>query len=255
MIEIKNIYKSFAGNLVLNDISATFERGKINQIIGRSGSGKTVLLKAIVGLHDINKGEIIYDNIVFTSLNFKEKKEIRKQIGMVFQGGALFTSATIEENIIYPLNMFTKMTLKEKKERVNFCLERVNILNANQLYPTEISGGMQKRVAIARAIVLNPKYLFFDEPNSGLDPKTAILIDQLIKEITDEYKTITIINTHDMNSIMEIGDNIVFIHEGKKWWQGSKHEIFNTENKELNDFVFASHLFQRVRNGTNGSHR
>lgn len=247
MIKVEQISKSFAGTQVLFDIDAQFYSGKINQIIGKSGSGKTVFLKSITGLLNPDQGRVYFDDKEFTQASVKEKKSIRQEMGLVFQGGALFTSATVEENVMFPLEMFTKMTKKEKLNRVNFCLERVNISNANSAYPAEISGGMQKRVAIARAIVLNPKYLFCDEPNSGLDPQTAIVIDQLIKEITIEYNITTIINTHDMNSIMEIGDNIIYIHQGKKWWEGSKNDIFSSENNELNEFVFASELYKSVR--------
>ncbi len=248
MIEVQNVSKVFNGVYVLKNISVTFEQGQTNLIIGQSGSGKTVLLKAIVGLHDIDEGEILYENMVFNKLNFKEKKNLRRQIGMMFQGGALFDSSTVEENIIYPMDMFTNMSLDEKKERANFCLKRVNIENANHLYPSEISGGMKKRVAIARAIALNPKYLFCDEPNSGLDPKTAIVIDYLIKEITEEYNMTTIVNTHDMNSVMEIGAKVVFIHEGEKCWEGTKKEVLHTDNKIFNDFVFANNLAKQVKN-------
>lgn len=247
MIEIRNVSKVFNGVYVLKNISVTFEQGQTNLIIGQSGSGKTVLLKAIVGLHDVDKGEILYEDVVFNKLNFKEKKALRRQIGMMFQGGALFDSSTVEENIIYPMDMFTNMSLDEKIERANFCLKRVNIENANHLYPSEISGGMKKRVAIARAIALNPKYLFCDEPNSGLDPKTAIVIDYLIKEITEEYNMTTIVNTHDMNSVMEIGAKVVFIHEGEKWWEGTKKEVLHTDNKIFNDFVFANNLAKQVK--------
>lgn len=247
MIEVKNLSKSFENKQVLNDITIRFDQGKTNLIIGQSGSGKTVLLKSIVGLHDINAGEIIFDGTTFNLLNFKEKKEMRKKIGMLFQGGALFDSSTVEENVMFPLDMFTNMTLSEKRDRANECLKRVNIINANHLYPAEISGGMKKRVAIARAIALNPKYLFCDEPNSGLDPKTALVIDDLIKEITIEYKMTTIVNTHDMNSVMEIGDKVVFIHQGSKWWEGTKEGIFDTDNVELNNFIFASKLSQKIR--------
>jgi phospholipid/cholesterol/gamma-HCH transport system ATP-binding protein len=252
VIEVKNISKSFENTQVLKDVSVFFEKGKTNLIIGQSGSGKTVLLKSIVGLHEVDKGQIIFDNIVFNELNFKDKKEMRKQIGMLFQGGALFDSSTVEENVMYPLDMFTNLSFTDKQDRVNECLKRVNIINTNKLYPTEISGGMQKRVAIARAIVLNPKYLFCDEPNSGLDPQTAILIDNLIKEITEEYNTITIINTHDMNSVMEFGEKVVFIYKGEKWWEGSKDGIFDTENKELNNFIFASKLSRKIKDLKNG---
>ncbi len=247
MIEVKNVSKSFNGIPVLKDINVLFEKGKTNLIIGQSGSGKTVLLKSIVGLHDIEIGQIIFDGVVFNELDFKKKKEMRKQIGMLFQGGALFDSATVEENVMYPLDMFTEKSHEEKRERVNECLTRVNIVNANKLFPAEISGGMQKRVAIARAIALNPKYLFCDEPNSGLDPQTAILIDNLIKEITEEYNMTTIVNTHDMNSVMEIGDKVMFIYKGEKWWEGTRDGIFDSENKELNEFIFASKLSQKIR--------
>jgi len=248
MIELKNVNKSFGDKQVLEDISVFFEQGKTNLIIGQSGSGKTVLLKSIIGLHQIDGGEIIYGDKEFSRMPVKEKKLIRKKIGMVFQGGALFDSATVEENVMFPLEMFTKMSLEEMKERVNFCLSKVNLLNANDLYPAEISGGMQKRVAIARAISLNPRYLFCDEPNSGLDPKTAIVIDQLIRELTVEFNMTTVINTHDMNSVIEIGDKIVYIYEGKKWWEGSKDEILLTNNKELENFVFASDLMRKFKN-------
>jgi len=247
MIEVKKLSKSFENKQVLKDINIVFDQGKTNLIIGQSGSGKTVLLKSIVGLHDINEGEVIFDGIIFNLLSFKEKKEMRKEIGMLFQGGALFDSSTVEENVMFPLNMFTEMSFEEKRDRANECLKRVNIINANDLYPAEISGGMKKRVAIARAIALNPKYLFCDEPNSGLDPKTALVIDDLIKEITIEYNMTTIVNTHDMNSVMEIGDKVVFIFEGAKWWEGTKEDIFDTNNQELNDFIFASKLSQQIR--------
>ncbi len=247
MIEVKNVFKSFNEVHVLKNINVLFEQGKTNLIIGQSGSGKTVLLKSIVGLHNVEKGEIFFDDIVFNKLDFRDKKEMRKQIGMLFQGGALFDSSTVEENVMYPLNMFTKMTLDERRDRANECLKRVNIINANKLFPAEISGGMQKRVAIARAIALNPKYLFCDEPNSGLDPQTAILIDNLIKEITEEYNMTTIINTHDMNSVMEIGEKVIFISKGEKMWEGTKSGIFDTENDELNNFIFASKLSQKIR--------
>jgi phospholipid/cholesterol/gamma-HCH transport system ATP-binding protein len=247
MIKVEQISKSFADTQVLFDIDAEFYSGKINQIIGKSGSGKTVLLKSITGLLQPDQGKVYFNENEFTQASIKEKKNIRQEMGLVFQGGALFTSATVQENVMFPLEMFTKMSKKEKLDRVNFCLDRVNISDANNAYPAEISGGMQKRVAIARAIVLNPKYLFCDEPNSGLDPQTAIVIDQLIKEITLEYNITTIINTHDMNSIMEIGDNIIYIHQGKKWWEGSKDDIFISENSELNEFVFASELYKSVR--------
>jgi len=254
MIEVRNISKSFGDVKVLDDISVTFETGVTNLVIGKSGSGKTVLLKSIVGLHEIDEGEILYDQRVFNKLNFKEKKEIRKEIGMLFQGAALFDSSTVEQNVMYPLNMFTELPYGEKKERVDFCLKRVNMENSNNLYPSELSGGMRKRVGIARAIALNPKYLFCDEPNSGLDPQTAILIDELIKEITAEYNTTTIVNTHDMNSVMEIGDKVVFIYEGIKCWEGTKNDILTSTNEYLNDFVFANNLAKQIKikaNGTN----
>lgn len=247
MIEVKNVNKSFKNNYVLKDVSANFEKGKINLIIGRSGSGKTVLLKSIVGLHEVDNGEILFDNRDFTKMNLKERKEIRKEIGMLFQGAALFDSATVEENVMYPMDMFTNRSFEDKLERTNFCLNRVDLENVNNLYPDELSGGMKKRVAIARAIALNPKYLFCDEPNSGLDPITAIVIDKLIAEITREYNITTIVNTHDMNSVMEIGDYIIFIYQGQKWWEGNNDEIFNTNNKELNDFVFASEMAKKIK--------
>jgi phospholipid/cholesterol/gamma-HCH transport system ATP-binding protein len=247
MIRINHLYKSFNGHNVLEDISVVFEPGKTNLIIGQSGSGKTVLLKSIVGLHNIDKGEIWFENKLFNTLDFAGKKEIRKEMGMLFQGSALFDSLTVEQNVRFPLDMFTDKSLEERTERVNFCLNRVNILNSNMLYPAELSGGMRKRVAIARAISLNPKYLFCDEPNSGLDPITAILIDALIKEITEEYCMTTIINTHDMNSVMEIGEKIVFISEGVKCWEGSKNEILNSDSAKLNDFVFANSLAKKLR--------
>jgi phospholipid/cholesterol/gamma-HCH transport system ATP-binding protein len=247
MISVKNLYKSFNGKSVLEDISVTFETGKTNLIIGRSGSGKTVLLKSIVGLLEINKGEIWYEDVLFNKLDFKNKKVIRSEMGVLFQGSALFDSLTVEQNVLFPLDMFTDRTVEEKIERVNFCLNRVDIKNANKLFPSELSGGMKKRVAIARAIALNPKYLFCDEPNSGLDPITAILIDALIKELTEEYSMTTIINTHDMNSVMEIGEKILFISEGIKCWEGNKNEILNSDCETLNDFVFANALAKKLR--------
>jgi phospholipid/cholesterol/gamma-HCH transport system ATP-binding protein len=247
MITLKNVNKSFGESQVLEDISLFFERGKTNLIIGQSGSGKTVLLKSIIGLHSIDSGEIFFDDKEFSRMPVKEKKLIRQELGMVFQGGALFDSATVEENVRFPLEMFTQMNKSEMQDRVNFCLSKVNLVNANKLYPSEISGGMQKRVAIARAIALNPKYLFCDEPNSGLDPKTAIVIDQLIQGLTREFNMTTVINTHDMNSVMEIGEKVVFIYQGKKWWEGSRDEILETDNQELIDFVFASELMRKFR--------
>jgi phospholipid/cholesterol/gamma-HCH transport system ATP-binding protein len=251
MIRVKNIDKSFDDKKLLDDVSVSFEPGKTNLIIGRSGSGKTVLLKSIVGLHDVDRGEIWYENILFNKLNFTEKKEIRKEMGMLFQGSALFDSLTVEQNVRFPLDMFTTHSLEEKTERVNFCLNRVNIVDANKLFPSELSGGMKKRVAIARAISLNPKYLFCDEPNSGLDPLTAILIDELIKELTEEYRMTTIVNTHDMNSVMEIGEKIVFINEGIICWEGNKDEILHSDCEILNDFVFANALAKQLRTSEN----
>ena len=247
MIRVNGIFKSFNNHAVLKDINATFEQGKTNLIIGQSGSGKTVLLKCMVGLFDVDEGEIYYDDILFNKISFTERKEIRKKIGMLFQAGALFDSSTVEENVMFPLDMFTNMTFEEKLERVNFCLKRVNIINFNHLFPSEISGGMQKRVAIARAIALNPRFLFCDEPNSGLDPKTSILIDELIKEITEEYDITTIVNTHDMNSVMGIGDKIIYIYNGEKWWEGTKEDVLQSDNKEFNDFVFASALTRKIK--------
>lgn len=250
MIRTENLVKSFDGRTVLKNINTCFERGKTNLIIGQSGSGKTVLLKSLVGLFPIDQGTIYYDDICFSELNFKQRKEIRKEIGMIFQGGALLDSSTVQDNVKLPLDMFTNMSAKEKLDRVNFCLERVNLFNSNKLYPAELSGGMVKRVAIARAIVMNPKFLFCDEPNSGLDPRTSIVIDNLIQEITQEYNITTIINTHDMNSVLQIGENIVYIYEGQKWWEGTKHSILSSDNQQLNDFVFASEMAKRAKMNT-----
>ena len=247
MIRAEHIFKSFEGRTILNDISATFEKGKTNLIIGRSGSGKTVLLKSLVGLHPVDSGDIYYGDTCFTRLGFRQLKAIRRDIGMIFQGGALLDSSTVEENVKLPLDLFTNKSEREKMQRVNFCLERVNLRGANHLYPSELSGGMVKRVASARAIVLNPKYLFCDEPNSGLDPMTSVVIDKLIQEITKEYDMTTIINTHDMNSVMGIGEKIIYIHEGQKWWEGSSADILTSTNKELNEFVFASELAKAAR--------
>ncbi len=247
MIKVVKLNKSFNGRPVLENISIEFEAGKTNLIIGRSGSGKTVLLKSIVGLHEIESGEIWFEDTLFNKLDFKGKKKIRSEMGMLFQGSALFDSLTVEQNVRFPLDMFTDSSYEEKTDRVNFCLERVDILNSNQLFPSELSGGMKKRVAIARAIALNPKYLFCDEPNSGLDPITAILIDALIKELTEEYSMTTIINTHDMNSVMEIGEKIIFISDGIKCWEGNKNEILTSDCDTLNDFVFANSLAKRLR--------
>lgn len=246
MIEVKNIQKTFGKNAVLRGISTEFKEGITNLIIGGSGSGKTTLLKCMVGLHEPNVGSVLYDGRNFTAMDFEERIEIRTEIGMLFQGSALFDSINVEENVMFPLNMFTNQTEKEKRNRVNFCLERVNLAGNNKLLTSELSGGMKKRVGIARAIAMNPKYLFCDEPNSGLDPKTSIVIDELIQEITEEYKTTTVIVTHDMNSVMGIGDNIIFLHEGKKWWEGSNKEITTTNNKELNEFVFASKFMKKL---------
>lgn len=247
MIKCQNIFKSFDGRTVLEDISVEFETGKTNLIIGRSGSGKTVLLKTLVGLHAPDSGEIFYDDKCYTSLSFAERKAVRREVGMIFQGGALLDSSTVYENVRLPLDMFTNDSAAEKDKRVKACLERVELSHAGHLYPSELSGGMIKRAAIARAIVLNPKYLFCDEPNSGLDPQTSIVIDNLIHDITTEYNITTIINTHDMNSVMEIGEKIVYIHQGKKWWEGSKDIILHADNQELNDFVFASAMAKRAK--------
>ncbi len=247
MIEAVNVFKSFEGKEVLKGISAVFEKGKTNLIIGQSGSGKTVLLKSLVGLHDLTSGDILYDGRSFPALDHKKRKALRQEIGMLFQGSALFDSMTVEENVRFPLDMFTKMTEEEKRERTNFCLDRVKLENANKKLPSEVSGGMQKRVAIARAIALNPKYLFCDEPNSGLDPRTAIVIDELIHEITHEFGMTTIVNTHDMNSVLGIGEKIIFIYQGEKHWEGSKDEIIHAENEQLEDFIFASKLFRKIK--------
>ena len=247
MIEVRNLTKSFGDKVVLDNINVTFETGKTNLIIGQSGSGKTVLLKSLVGLHKIDSGNIYYNDVCFNRLPFKERKAIREEVGMIFQGGALLDSSNVEENVRLPLDLFTTMSMSEKRDRVNFCLKRVNLGDVNHLYPAEISGGMIKRVAIARAIVLNPKYLFCDEPNSGLDPMTSVLIDNLIQEITQEYNITTIINTHDMNSVLEIGEHVIFIYKGEKWWEGNKHDILNSDNRELNEFVFASTMAKRAK--------
>lgn len=247
MIEVKNITKSFDGKTILHDISATFHTGKTNLIIGQSGSGKTVLMKSLVGLIRPEKGEILYDGRDLLKMDSTQVKDLRKEIGMLFQGSALFDSETVLGNVMFPLVMFTKMTEAEMRDRALFCLERVNLKGADKKYPSEISGGMQKRVAIARAIALNPKYLFCDEPNSGLDPKTSIVIDELLSDITHEYNITTIINTHDMNSVLGIGENIIFINKGYRDWVGNKDKIFETTNEALSDFVFATDLFQKVK--------
>ena len=247
MIEVKNITKSFDGKTILHDVSATFHTGKTNLIIGQSGSGKTVLMKSLVGLIRPEKGEILYDGRDLLKMNESQTKSLREEIGMLFQGSALFDSETVLGNVMFPLVMFSDMTKAEMVDRAQFCLERVNLKGADSKYPSEISGGMQKRVAIARAIALNPKYLFCDEPNSGLDPRTSILIDELLSDITHEYGMTTIINTHDMNSVLGIGENIIFINNGYREWVGNKEEIYHTANEALNDFVFATKLFQNVK--------
>ncbi|MFW5778102.1 MAG: ABC transporter ATP-binding protein [Bacteroidota bacterium] len=248
MIKVHNLKKSFAGESVLKGVSTTFEKGKTNLIIGQSGSGKTVFMKCLVGLLEPDHGDIFYDDMNFTKMKGNERTVVRKTMGMLFQGSALFDSLTVEENVIFPLDMFNKdMNRKQKIERAQFCLDRVNISNANKLYPAEISGGMKKRVAIARAIANQPGFLFCDEPNSGLDPKTSIVIDQLISEITKEFQMTTVINTHDMNSVMEIGDHVVFLHKGEIAWEGTASEILNSENKEVEDFVYASELMRKLQ--------
>ena len=247
MIEVKNITKSFEGRPVLKNISTVFEDGKTNLIIGRSGSGKTLMIKNIIGLMRPDSGQILYDGRDLTLMNKEDLKILRKEMGMLFQGSALFDSMTVLENVMFPLDMFSKASTKERQMRAEFCLDRVNLSEAGHLYPSEISGGMMKRAAIARAIALNPKYLFCDEPNSGLDPKTSLVIDDLIHDITIEFNMTTVINTHDMNSVMNIGDNIVFIKEGVKEWQGTKEDIITSDNQALNDFIFASDLFRKVK--------
>ncbi len=247
MIELKSIYKSFEDKDVLENINARFENGKTNLIIGQSGSGKTVLMKSIVGLLTPERGEILYDGRNFLNMNKKEKKALRREMGMIFQSAALFDSLSVLENVMFPLDMFSNDTLRDRIRRARFCLDRVNLIDAQKKYPGEISGGMQKRVAIARAIALNPKYLFCDEPNSGLDPKTSLVIDELIHDITTEYDMTTIINTHDMNSVMGIGDSIIFIYQGHKEWEGTKDQVFNATNERLNDFIFASDLLKKVK--------
>ncbi len=247
MIEVENISKSFGGQAVLKNISTTFDKGKTNLIIGQSGSGKTVLMKCCIGLIEIDKGVVNFDGRNFSGLNEKKKKNTRKEMGVLFQGGALFDSFTVEENIMFPLNMFTKQSIEEKLQRVNDVLSHVNLDNANKKYPAELSGGMIKRVAIARAIAMNPKYLFCDEPNSGLDPKTAERIDDLISELTEKFQMTTVINTHDMNSVLQIGQKIAFIHKGELWWEGDHQEILTSDNPELNEFVFSTELTRRLK--------
>ena len=252
MIEVKGVSKSFDGKSVLEDISTVFLPGKVNQIIGQSGSGKTVLMKCIIGLFDVDSGAVMYDGRNLPDMPQSEKKMLRREVGMLFQGAALFDSLTIMDNVLFPLEMFSAISREEMRKRARFCLSRVNIpQTAYDKYPGEISGGMQKRVAIARAITLNPKYLFCDEPNSGLDPVTSLVIDRLIEEITEEYNITTIVNTHDMNSIMEIGAHIILIDKGHKAWEGSKNDIFTSECKALDDFVFASDLYKKIKTRVN----
>lgn len=248
MIQVKNVNKSFDDKTILHSVDATFYDGKTNLIIGQSGSGKTVLMKSIVGLVTPEEGEILYDGRDLLQMDSKQKKELRKEIGMLFQGSALFDSETVLGNVMFPLVMFTNMTQAEMRDRALFCIERVNLKGADKKYPSELSGGMQKRVAIARAIAMNPKYLFCDEPNSGLDPKTSILIDELLSDITHEYNMTTIINTHDMNSVLGIGENIIFLNKGHREWVGDMSQIYTSDNQPLNDFVFATDLFQEVKN-------
>lgn len=240
MIEVKNLYKSFEDNQVLDNINVGFTKGKINMVIGSSGSGKTVLLKCIVGLLQPTSGSVLYDNRNFTAMNAKDKKALHKEVGMLFQGSALFNSMTVDENVGFPLRMFTKMTAGEIRNQIDFCLERVNLGKVNHLFPSELSGGMQKRVGIARAIVMNPRYLFFDEPNSGLDPKTSRVIDKLIRDITVDLNTTSLLNSHDMTSVFDIGDQISFVHNSKIWWQGKPSEILNSGNRELLQMIEAS---------------
>ncbi len=247
MIRVEGLVKSFDDVTVIKGIDATFEQGKTNLIIGRSGSGKTVFLKSILGLYEINSGEIYFGDRMVSDMNKNDRKKLRQELGMVFQGGALFDSLTVIENVMFPLQMFSDMSESEKQDRANFCLKRVNLFDANNRLPAEISGGMQKRVAIARAIVMQPKYLFCDEPNSGLDPETSILIDNLIREITQEFNMTTLINTHDMNSVLEIGDKVFFLKDGYKAWEGTKSEIVNSDNEDIVDFVFRSNLFKKVK--------
>ncbi|MBD0778605.1 ATP-binding cassette domain-containing protein [Maribacter sp. ANRC-HE7] len=247
MIEVKDIYKSFDGTQILKGISTVFDKGKTNLIIGQSGSGKTVFLKCLLGLFNPDKGSISLDGKIYPQLTPREQRDLRQDMGMVFQGSALFDSMTVEGNVMFPLEMFTNKSRSEMQDRADFVLKRVNLDDAHKKYPSEISGGMQKRVAIARAIVMNPKYLFCDEPNSGLDPKTAIVIDNLIHEITLEYDITTVINTHDMNSVMEIGEKIIFLKNGIKEWEGTKKDIFKTDNEAVTNFVYSSELFKKVR--------
>jgi len=247
MLEVRQVNKSFTGNQVLFDINARFEKGRVNLIIGQSGQGKSVLAKCMVGLHEVDSGEVLYDGRDFTKMNRNERSEVRQEIGMLFQGAALFDSMTVEENVMFPLTMFTNMTKAEMKKRVDFCLEHVNLVGRNKLFPSECSGGMQKRVGIARAIAMSPKFLFCDEPNSGLDPQTSILIDGLIKSLTYELQMTTVVITHDMNSVMEIGDSIIFIYKGQKWWEGTRESIITTDNQEISNFVYASDFMKEIR--------
>ena len=253
MIEIKGVNKSFGEDQILFDINTVFEKGKVNLIIGQSGQGKSVLAKCMVGLHEVDSGEILYGDADFTKMRNAEKSKLRQEIGMLFQGSALFDSMNVEENIGFPLTMFTKMTAKEIQKRVDFCLERVNLVGKNKLLPSECSGGMQKRIGIARAISMNPKYLFCDEPNSGLDPKTAIVIDGLIQDITEEFNMTTVVITHDMNSVIEIGENVLFIYQGKCWWQGDRESIITADNPEITNFVYASEFMKEIRSNIQNS--
>lgn len=253
MIEVKGLYKSFDDTEILHNINTRFERGKVNLIIGQSGSGKTVLTKCIVGLHNPTAGEVLFENENVTNFNANEQNLLRKKIGMLFQGGALFDSMTVEQNVMFPMRMFSDFSNEEMRDRANDCLTKVNLINKNHLYPSETSGGMQKRIAIARAISMNPEYLFCDEPNSGLDPQTAILIDELIQELTYEYNTTTIVVTHDMNSVLEIGDRILFIFKGHAHWEGNKNTILQSDDPQLNDFVYASEFMRTVRKNLRSS--
>ena len=247
MIELRNVQKSFEGKMVLHDVSAKMEAGKTNLIIGTSGSGKTVLMKIMIGLMSLDSGSVLYEGQDITKMDTKALKEIRKQIGMLFQGGALFDSKTVENNVMFPLDMFTKMSYRDKLKRVNEVLERVNLVDTNKKFPAEISGGMKKRVALARAIVQNPKFLFCDEPNSGLDPQTSLVIDKLVNEITTEYNITTVINTHDMNTVMESGDHIVYLYQGNKQWEGSNKDIIFSKDEKLNSFIFASEFLEKAK--------
>lgn len=255
MIEVQGISKRFGDVDVLKDISTTFNKGVVNQVIGRSGSGKSVLAKCIVGLYKPETGRVLYEGRSFHDMDAEEKRQVRQEIGMLFQGSALFDSLTVLENVMFPLTMFGRMARREMEARARECLERVRIVDRDHLYPAQISGGMQKRVGIARAIAMNPKYLFCDEPNSGLDPQTSLVIDDLIKELTQEYNMTTVVITHDMNSVLGAGDRIIFIHQGRKWWEGDRDGLLRSDNEELNDFVFASDLMRRVREHMVGEHR